>query len=297
MTVPLLTLNNGVKMPALGLGVFLSPPEQTAKAVETAITCGYRLVDTAAKYVNEEQVGEGLRHSGIERSEMFVTTKLWMTDYGYDQALKAFDVSLHKLGLKYVDMYMIHWPYASSFDKTVEAYRALEKLLADGKTRAIGVCNFNVNHLKNLIERTRVIPAVNQVELHPFFIQRELREFDTKHGIVTQSWSPIGGVFLRKALRDPSSTKHPLRDPAIIKLAEKYGKTPAQIVLRWHIEHGLSAIPKSVRSERIAENIDIFDFSLSREDVAIIDNLDTGARTGHNPETVDPATFGFRVEK
>ena len=176
---PLITLNNGVQMPALGLGVFLSPPEQTADAVQTAIADGYRLIDTAAAYGNERQVGEGIRRSGINRSEMFVTTKLWLTNYGYESTLRAFDVSLRKLGLEYLDLYLLHWPVPSDFETTVASYRAAEKLLADGRVRAIGVSNFSAKHLENLMAGTKVIPAVNQVELHPFFIQQELR--DAKH--------------------------------------------------------------------------------------------------------------------
>ncbi len=293
---PLLTLNNGVKMPALGLGVFLSSPEQTASAAEFAIAKGYRLIDTAAAYLNERQVGEGIRRAGINRSEVFVTTKLWMTDYGYEHTLRAFDASLRKLGLEYVDLYLLHWPVPSDFDATVASYRAAEKLLAEGRVRAIGVSNFSAKHLETLLARAVVVPAVNQVELHPFFIQRELRDANQRLGIVTQSWSPIGGVYNRSAHTVPKAAKSPLEHPAIVKLAAKYGKTPAQVVLRWHIDHGLSAIPKSVRPERIAENIDIFDFVLSKDEIAAIDRLDTGARAGSNPETVDAKTFPIRVE-
>jgi len=293
---PFLTLKNGVKMPALGLGVFQSAPEETANVVKTAISNGYRLIDTAAAYYNERQVGEGIRRGRIDRSEMFITTKLWMSDYGYERTLRAFDVSLRKLGWKYVDLYLLHWPVPSDFDATVESYRAAEKLLADGRARAIGVSNFSAKHLENLIERTKVLPGVNQVELHPFFIQQELRDAHKRLGIITQSWSPIGGVFNRNPLAARNAVKSPLEHPAIVKLAAKYGKTPAQIVLRWHIDHGLSAIPKSVRSERITENIDIFDFVLSKDEIAIIDGLDTGVRAGGNPETVDSKTFPKKIE-
>jgi diketogulonate reductase-like aldo/keto reductase len=279
----LIILNNGVKMPAFGLGVYQSTPEQTAGAVETAIANGYRLVDTAAAYDNEAQVGEGITRSGIDRSEMFVTTKLWISDYGYDRALRAFDVSLRKLGLEYVDLYLLHWPVPSKFETTVASYRAAEKLLGDGRVRAIGVCNFNPKHLQALIAQTKVPPAVNQVELNPFFIQREVREANARHGAVTQSWSPIGGVN-RYWVQDPDAVGDPLAHPVIAALAGKYGKTPAQVVLRWHIQHGLSAIPKSVRPERIAENIDIFDFELSGDDIAAVDALDTGVRGGPDPE-------------
>lgn len=293
--VPLITLNNGTKMPTLGFGVFQISPEQTADAVERAIANGYRLIDTAAAYLNERQVGEGIRRSGIDRPLIFVTTKLWMSDYGYESALRAFDVSLNKLGLEYVDLYLLHWPVPSDFESTVASYRAAEKLLTDRRARAIGVSNFSEKHLKNLMEHSRVIPAVNQVELHPFFIQRELRNADKRLGVATQSWSPIGGVYSRKPLAAPKAAKGPLEHPIIIQLAAKYGKTPAQVVLRWHIDHGLSAIPKSVRPERIAENIDIFDFALSEDEISAIDGLDTGKRAGTDPEIADSKTFNITV--
>ena len=293
---PLLTLNNGVKMPALGLGVFLSPPEQTADAVQTAIANGYRLIDTAAAYLNERQVGEGIRRSEINRSEMFVTTKLWVTDYGYERTLRAFDVSLRKLRLEYLDLYLLHWPVPEDFETTVASYRAFEKLISDGRVRAIGVCNFSAKHLEDLTARTKVMPAVNQVELHPFFIQRELRDAHKRLGIITQAWAPIGGVYIRKPQAAPKAAKSPLEHPVIVKLAAKYGKTPAQVVLRWHISHELSAIPKSVRPERIAENIDLFDFALSKDEIVAIDGLDTGVRAGFNPEMVNSNTFPIKIE-
>jgi len=294
---PALTLNNGVEMPALGLGVFLSSQEQTAGAVENAIRNGYRLIDTAAAYLNERQVGEGIRRSGIDRAELFITTKLWMTDYGYESTLRALDVSLRKLGLKYVDLYLLHWPVPTDFEKTIDSYRAAEKSLSDGKARAIGVSNFSPVHLKNLMDRTKVVPAVNQVELSPFFIQLELREVHQRLGIATQSWSPIGGVYSRNPKAAPDAAKSPLEAPAILRLASKYGKTPAQIVLRWHVDHGLSAIPKSVRPERIAENIDIFDFTLTKDEIAQIDALETGIRAGANPETVHAGTWPIKIDE
>src|SRR3954447_5995289 len=247
---PHFTLNNGVIMPAFGLGVFQSTPADTVRAVEAAIGSGYRMIDTAAAYFNEREVGEGIRRSGISRGELFVQTKLWISDYGYERALRAFDASLHRLGLDYVDSYLLHWPMPSDFEATVAAYRAAENLLADGRVRAIGVCNFSPKHLDDLIARTAVVPAVNQVELHPFFIQKELREAHVRLGIVTQAWSPIGGVK-RYWAQDPNAVQDPLVHPTVTGLAAKYGKTPAQIVLRWQIEHGNSAIPKSVRPERI----------------------------------------------
>ena len=292
---PLLTLNNGVKMPALGLGVFQTPPERTADAVAHAIADGYRLIDTAAAYFNERQVGEGLARSGIDRSEVFVTTKLWIGDFGYERGLRAFDASLRRLGTDYVDLYLLHWPVPSNFDETVAGYRAAEKILADGRARAIGVCNFNPDHLDDLLARVQVVPAVNQVELHPFFIQREVREADARHGVITQSWSPLGGATIYDA-KDPKTAKGPLEHPVVTGLASKHRKTPAQVALRWHIQHGLSAIPKSVHAERIAENIDIFDFELTADDMVAIDALDTGKRSGGDPVLADTKMFPTKTE-
>ena len=291
---PLVTLHNGVQMPALGLGVFQSKPEETTSAVESAIRNGYRLVDTAAAYFNEEQVGEAIVRSGIERTELFVTTKLWITNYGYDRALRGFDSSLRKLKLDYLDLYLLHWPVPSDFETTIESYRAAEQLLADGRVRAIGVCNFSPRHLEDLLARTKVVPAVNQVELNPFFIQREVREANASHRVITQSWSPIGGVNVYWD-PDPSTARNPLKHRAVVSLAKKYGKTPAQVVLRWHIDHGFSAIPKSVRPERITENIDIFDFSLSKDEIANLDALDTGVRGGPDPEKFSPSMTKVKV--
>jgi len=283
-TSPLLTLNNGVRMPALGFGTLdRTSPERIRGAAEAAIAKGYRLIDTAASYAVERQVGEGIRRSGIARSELFVTTKLWISDYGHEQALRACDVSLRKLGLDYLDLYLLHWPVPSDFEATVVSFRAAEKLLADGRVRAIGVSNFSPKHLQNLIERTRVLPAVNQVELHPFFIQREMRDANSRHGVVTQSWSPIGGVYLK----NPTAVRGPLDHPCVVEMAAAHGKTRAQIVLRWHLQHGLSVIPKSLRPDRIAENFDIFDFELAGNDIAAIDALDTGRRAGPDPDRVD----------
>jgi diketogulonate reductase-like aldo/keto reductase len=293
-TSPILTLNNGVAMPAVGLGVYQSTPEQTVGAVESALAAGYRMIDTAAAYFNEREVGEGIRNSGVDRAELFVQTKLWISDYGSEQALRAFDVSLRKLGLDYVDLYLLHWPMPTEWERTVASYEAAETLLADGRVRAIGVCNFGPRHLDDLIARTAVVPAVNQVELHPFFTQRALREAHARLGVVTQAWSPLGGVTVYAA-QDPSAAKGPLTHPVVVALAEKYGKTPAQIVLRWHLAHGISVIPKSVRPTRIAENFDVFDFALTAAEVAAIDALDTGARGGPDPEIVDTQLFNLSI--
>ena len=298
---PVYKLNNGVAMPKLGLGVFRSEPEKTVSAVRSAVTDGYRLIDTAAQYMNEQQVGEGVRSSGIPREEIFVTTKLWISDYGYDRTLHAFDRSLRKLGLDVLDLYLIHWPVPSAFETTVDSYKAAMKLLEDGRVRAIGVCNFGPAHLDKLIERAGHVPAVNQVELHPLFNQRDLRKANEEHGIVTQAWSPIGGVnrYGAKAAKEARAAREahdPLSHPTVLLLAEKYRRTPAQIVLRWQIELGTSPIPKSVRSERIAENIDIFDFALASEDVQAINALDAGERGGPDPEQVDAQTFHVTVQ-
>ena len=293
---PVLTLNNGEHMPAVGLGVFQSPPEQTTAAVETAIAAGYRAIDTAAAYFNEREVGEGIRRSGIERADLWVQTKLWISDYGYDRALRAFDASLDRLDVAYVDLYLLHWPMPSHFETTIASYHAAERLLAEGRVRAIGVCNFSPTHLEQLIARSEIVPSVNQVELHPFFTQREVRATDVAHGTITQSWSPLGGVNVY-AHRGAGQARNPLENPLIRRIAEKYGKTPAQVVLRWHMEHGLSAIPKSIRPERIVENFAIFDFALTVDEVAAIDGLDTGERGGPDPEKVDTALFTKSVEE
>ncbi|MEU3183578.1 aldo/keto reductase [Streptomyces sp. NPDC006923] len=287
---PTITLNNGVQMPALGLGVYQSTPQETAEAVATALREGYRLIDTAAAYFNEKEVGEGIIRSGIDREDVFVTTKLWLTDYGYDTTLRAFDTSLANLGVEYLDLYLLHWPVPASFDKTVASYRAAEKLLADGRVRAIGVSNHNADHLHRLIDRTGVVPAVNQVELHPYFAQRALRGAAAGLGVVTQAWSPLGGV--NQYWEDGrNAAKNPLAHPTVTGIAARYGKTPAQVVLRWHLENGLSAIPKSVRPHRIAENFDVFDFALTADEVAAIDAIDTGVRGGPDPDTVGAGDF------
>ncbi len=283
-------LNNGVEMPSFGLGVFKSPPEETVTAVSSALTHGYRLIDTAAAYKNEQQVGEGVRAAGIPRGEIFITTKVWMSDYGYDQTLRAFDQSMRKLGLDVLDLYLIHWPVPSAFEATIDTCKAMIRLLADGRVRAIGVSNFSPRDLDRIIRETGHVPAVNQVELHPFFNQGVLRQVHEKHGIVTQAWSPIGGVQ-RYGAKASSGSIDPLSHPTIVQFSRKYGKTPAQIILRWQIELGNSPIPKSVRPGRIAENIDIFDFTLTNEEVQAIDALDSGERGGWDPDQVSLRTF------
>src|SRR3954471_23589980 len=283
---PLLTLNNGVQMPVLGLGVFQSPPEQTAAAVESAIAHGYRLIDTAAAYFNERQVGEGIRRSAISRDDVFIETKVWISDYGYDATLHAFDKSAGKLGVDRVDLLLLHQPLPSRFDLTLDAYRALEKLLRDGKVRAVGVSNFMPEHLTRLLAEVTVVPAVNQIEVHPYFQQAELQRLHRVHGILTQAWSPIGGITSYRG-----GEKRTFDDPALGDIARRHGKSAAQVMLRWHLQQGRSAIPKSTKPARIAENFDVFDFELSGPELAAIDALDTGVRGGPEPDQITLETF------
>jgi len=282
------TLNNGVEMPAIGLGVFQTPPEETRAAVEAALATGYRHIDTAAAYGNEREVGEAVANSGTDRSDVFLETKIWISDYGYDQTLHGFEKSAGKIGVDRIDLLILHQALPSEFDKTLEAYRALETLLADGRVRAVGVSNFMVEHLTTLLEKATVVPAVNQIELHPYFQQRGVQAAGAEHGILTQAWSPIGGITF---YRDGQHTST-LQDPVIGDIAQAHGKTPAQVMLRWHLQQGRSAIPKSTKPQRIAENFDVFDFELTREQLAAIDGLDTGIRGGPEPADITLANFG-----
>lgn len=284
---PAITLNNGVELPALGFGVFQTPPEQTQAAVEEALRIGYRMIDTAASYGNERETGAAIAASGLARSEIFVQTKLWVSDYGYDRALHGFDVSTRKLGLDNVDLYLLHQPLPQAFDDTVGAYKAAERLLAEGRARAIGISNFSQAHLAAFLPRVEVVPAVNQVEVHPSYNQPALRAEQARVGIATQAWSPLGGVMVYRG----DTTKSALTDPVVTAIAERHGRTPAQVVLRWHIDSGRSAIPKSVRPQRIAENLDVFGFALSPDEIAAIDALDTGVRGGPNQDELDFRTF------
>jgi diketogulonate reductase-like aldo/keto reductase len=266
------TLNNGVKIPMVGLGVFRSVPgKETEQAVRWALELGYRHIDTAAFYENEEDVGRAVRDSGISRKDVFVTTKVWNSDQGYESALKAFDKSRKKLGMDAVDLYLVHWPVKGKF---LETWKALEKLYADGKVRAIGVSNFLVHHLEELRKASSVEPAVNQVEFHPYLVQKDLLDYDSKNNIRHEAWAPItrGRVFT---------------NPAVSSLARKYGRTPAQIILRWDIQLGVVTIPKSVHRERIEENSKVFGFELEEKDVRELSALDKGERLGPHPDRID----------
>jgi len=285
--IPQIELNNGVTMPALGFGVFQTPPQETIRAVEVALSTGYRHVDTAAAYGNEREVGEAIHRSGLARDEVFVETKVWISDYGYDATLHAFDKSAGKLGLDQIDLLILHQALPGEFGLTLDAYRALETLLADGKVRAIGVSNFMPDHLARLLDGATVVPTVNQVEVHPYFRQSDVLAANAKHGILSQAWSPIGGITF---YRDGSKGST-LQDPVIGKIAAAHGRTPAQVMLRWHLQQGRQAIPKSVTPERIAENFDVFDFELTAEQLAAIDALDTGLRGGPEPADVTREAF------
>ncbi|WP_156891270.1 aldo/keto reductase [Agromyces subbeticus] len=277
-------------MPAIGLGVYQTPPDETVEAVASALRTGYRHVDTAAAYSNERGVGEAIRRSGLDRSEVFIETKVWISDYGYDETLHAFEKSAGKLGVDTIDLLILHQPVPARFDATVQAYRALETLLADGRVRAIGVSNFMPDHLDSLLAQTSVVPAVNQIEVHPYFSQPEARAANAANGILTQAWSPIGGITFYRGER--AST---LDDDVIGGIAVNHGKTPAQIMLRWQLQHGHSAIPKSVRAERIAENFDVFDFELAGAELEAIDRLDTGVRGGPDPTAITTDTFRLTI--
>ncbi|MFH8938853.1 aldo/keto reductase [Streptomyces griseosporeus] len=272
-SVPTVTLNNGVEIPQLGFGVFQVPDAETTAAVTAALQAGYRSVDTAAIYGNESGVGAALAASGLPREDLFVTTKLWNADQGYDATLRAFDDSLARLGLDHVDLYLIHWP-APGRDLYRESWKAIERLVADGRVRAAGVSNFQPAHLRRLLDGASLVPAVNQIELHPGLQQAELRALHAELGIATEAWSPLAQGAV-------------LGDDAITAIAGRHGKSPAQVVLRWHVQLGTVVIPKSVTPARIRENIDVFDFSLSEEEMAAIAALDRDLRTGPHPDTLD----------
>lgn len=270
-------LNDGSLIPQLGFGVFQVPADQVFDTVTAALRTGYRSIDTAAIYENEEGTGRAIRQFGLPRDEVFVTTKLWNADQGYDSTLRAFDASLDRLGLEYLDLYLIHWPVPSA-DRFVDTFRAFQRLKADGRVRSIGVSNFRVVDLERVISETGETPSVNQIELHPRLIQRELREYHAEHAIATEAWSPLGQGTL-------------LGDPVIRRIAGEVGRTPAQVIIRWHLQLGNVVIPKSVTPARIEENFDVFGFELTDDQMRDISALDDGTRTG-----ADPATFAFGLE-
>jgi diketogulonate reductase-like aldo/keto reductase len=274
MQTPLVTLNNDVQMPQLGLGVYqVKDGQEVESTIATALANGYRLIDTAMLYGNEEGVGHAIAASNIPRKDIFVTTKLWNTDQGYERTFDAFEASSKRLGLDYIDLYLIHWP-APAQNKYVETWKAFEKLYEDGKVKAIGVSNFLPEHLERLLSETEVTPAINQIELHPGFLQKETRDFCKAHGIAVEAWSPLGG-----------SQNPVVNMPEIVAIAKQYGKSPAQIVLRWHIQHGFIVIPKSTRPEQIAQNIDIFGFELTDETMQATDAIGDGDRRGPDPRS------------
>jgi diketogulonate reductase-like aldo/keto reductase len=288
-----LTLNNGVTMPALGLGVFQSPPEQTTAAVEAALATGYRHIDTAAAYGNEREVGEAVRRSGLDRADVFIETKVWVSDYGYDQTLHAWEKAAGKLGVDYLDLLILHQPAPDRFEETIAAYQGLQALLADGRVRAIGVSNFMPHHLEALLAATDIVPAVNQIELHPYFTQPAVQAADAANGILTQAWSPIGGITFYPGWGE--GRKNVMGDPVIAAIARTHGKSPAQVMLRWHLQQGRSAIPKSTNPARIAENFDVFDFTLSPDELAGIDALNTGVRNGPDPDEARLERFAMVI--
>jgi len=292
MTTPTFSLNNGVTIPVIGLGVFQTPPEETVAAVRAALETGYRMIDTAAAYGNEREVGEALAQSGIEREDVVLETKVWVTDYGRDETLHAFEKAIGKLGVERLDLLILHQPDIGNFEKTVAAYGALEELLADGRVRAIGISNFTPALLDRLLAETEVVPAINQIELHPYFTQVASREANAAHGILTQAWSPIGGI---SAYRGTSAATPTFTNPTLVEIGERHGKTTAQVMLRWHIQRGTQVIPKSTRPQRIAENFDVFDFDLEQDELAMIDGLDTGARGGPDPEQPQPSFHSFNI--
>jgi 2,5-diketo-D-gluconate reductase A len=273
-TQPTIALNDGNSIPTVGLGVWQTPPEETQRAVEAALATGYRHIDTAAVYGNETEVGHALKSSGVPRDEVFVVTKLWNADQGYDKALAAFDTSADRLGVDHVDLYLIHWPVPEA-NLFVDSFKALAQLREQGRVRSIGVSNFAPEHLRALIDATGIVPAVNQIELHPRLPQQELRDLHAELGIATEAWSPLGQGGL-------------LADPVVTAIADAHGKTPAQVLIRWHIQLGNIVIPKSVNPDRIASNFDVFDFELGDQDIASIATLDNGTRLGP-----DPRTFNF----
>jgi 2,5-diketo-D-gluconate reductase A len=274
MAAPLVTLNDGNCIPSVGFGVFQIPPADTEQAVSAALRAGYRHIDTAAAYLNERETGRAVAESGVPRDELYLVTKLWNADQGYDSTLAAFDASMDRLGIDYLDLYLVHWPMPQ-LNKFVETFKAFAHLRDQGRIGSIGVSNFEPQHLQVLIDATGIVPAVNQVELHPRMPQTALREVHARLGVATEAWAPLGQGAL-------------LTDPTITAVADGCGRTPAQVLIRWHMQLGNIVIPKSVNPTRIASNFDVFDFELSSNEMASISSLDDGTRLGP-----DPRTFNF----
>ncbi|MGX4709030.1 aldo/keto reductase [Rhodococcus sp. DMF-1] len=286
MSTPVITLNSGTTIPQLGLGVWQATDEQTEHAVRYALDeAGYQHIDTAAAYGNEEGVGRGIASASVPREDVFLTTKLWNSDQGYDRASKAFDESLRRLGTDYVDLYLIHWPLQDD-DRLLRTWDALEKIAESGRAKAIGVCNFEPHHLQLLVHRGGMLPAVDQVELHPHLPQQEICAFAADHGIAVESWSPLGGTSNSGWGRE-SKPNTLLVDPIITRIADRHSKSAAQVLIRWHLQNGLIVIPKSVHDERITQNIDVFDFELDDLDLSEIATLDDGTRVGMHPDEMN----------
>jgi 2,5-diketo-D-gluconate reductase A len=271
--VPVITLNNGVRIPQLGFGVFKVPPAETLQATRNALETGYRHIDTADMYGNESGVGEAVRQSGIPREEIFVTSKLNNPYHARDEALAAFDRTLEALGFEYLDLYLIHWPLPKIGD-FVETWRAMEEIHRSGRAKAVGVSNFQTHHLQRLLDETEIVPAVNQIEIHPLLTQETVRNFDAEHGIVTEAWSPLAKGQV-------------LDDPTVTAIAQRLGRTSAQVVIRWHLQRGDVVIPKSVTPARMRENLEVFDFELTEQDMTAITGLNRDVRTGDNPDHVN----------
>ena len=272
------TFNNDRTMPSIGLGVYKARGDEAVKAIKVALDTGYRLIDTAAIYGNEAEVGQAIQESDVDREDIFLTTKIWMPDY--QDPIAALNTSLEKLKTDYVDLYLLHWPSPKQFDNTIKAYQTLEKAVTEGKIRSLGVSNFTQTQLDELNKHVKLTPVLNQIEVHPYFSQKDMLKVNSDRDIVTQAWSPIGGMVERS----DGSELNVLKDKTIMQISEKYDRTPVQVMLRWHMQNGCSAIPKSVTPERIRSNFDVFDFHLENEDMALLDSLNKDLRAGPHPD-------------